>query len=189
MAENRRLNKNTKIILKTLLAAGIVSGVALSPALIPALGVVLVEQKKAKYRRDARSFVNTFYALRKKGLIEIEKKNGQIYVSLTKQGKKKAGKYQIDDLKIKKPKTWDKKWRIVIFDVSSNKKIVREALRGKLKDLEFYQLQKSVWIHPYDCLKEINLLKNFFGLSDNELRTIISDNIGGDREIRKIYGF
>lgn len=188
MAEISKFNKNTKTILNVLLRAGIISAIALSPMILPAFGIIIVENKKAKMReRRTENFINTFYALKNRKMIKIERKNNQIYISLTEKGKKRAGKYQIDDLIIKKPKKWDGKWRIVIFDISSKKKIIRESLRGKLKQLDFLQLQKSVWIHPFDCWKEIELLKNFFNLNNKELRIIVSDDIGGDAEARKVY--
>ena len=95
--------------------------------------------------------------------------------------------FQIDDLKIKKPKKWDRKWRVLIFDIAQLKKIYREALRGKLKVLGFYQLQKSVWVHPFDCKAEIKMLKDFFGLSDREIRLIVAENIGEYGEIKKFF--
>jgi DNA-binding transcriptional regulator PaaX len=87
---------------------------------------------------------DAFYQLRKRGLIRFENKGGQIYIYLTEKGKKFAGILQIDELKIKNSKKWDKKWRILIFDIAQLKRIYREAFRGKLKELGFYQLQKSV---------------------------------------------
>ena len=185
---NKRLNKNTKIILKTLLGIGVLSVIVISPMILPAFGILIRESKKEqKSKLKPESFLNTFYQLKKRGLIKFEKRNNQIYIFLTEEGKKKAEKYRVDDLQIKRPDEWDKKWRIVIFDIGSCKKIVREALRGKLKELDFYQLQKSVWLHPFDCFKEIEFLKNFFDLNDKELRVIISTDIGGDREIREKY--
>jgi len=130
---------------------------------------------------------DNFYLLRKRGYIKLERKNNQIYISLTQEGKKKAGLFQIDDLKIKKPKKWDRKWRVLIFDIAQLKKIYREALRGKLKVLGFYQLQKSVWVHPFDCKAEIKMLKDFFGLSDREIRLIVAENIGEYGEIKKFF--
>ena len=94
---------------------------------------------------------------------------------------------QIDDLEIAKQKKWDKKWRLVIFDIAQIKKIYREAFRGKLKDLGFRSLQKSVWVHPYECQAEIELLKDFFGLSDKELRLIVAQSIGIDEEFKKEF--
>ncbi len=98
-----------------------------------------------------------------------------------------AGWLQIDALKIKKPKKWDGKWRIVIFDISQLKKVYRELFRSKLKELGFYQLQKSVWIVPFDCQDEIELLREFFGLSQKEMRLIIAENVGPDDWLRKIF--
>lgn len=142
-------------------------------------------KKLRKYPRE--KVRSTFYALRRQGYVEFNYKGNQLYISLTKKGKEKAGWMQIDALKIKQPKKWDKKWRIVIFDIAQLKKIYRDAFRGKLKELGFLPLQKSVWIHPFDCKDEIELLKSFFGLSDKELRLIIAQNIGDDKEFRKRF--
>ncbi len=130
---------------------------------------------------------DTFYRLQKEGCIETTEKNHQIYIKLTQKGREKAGWLQIDNLEIKKPKKWDKKWRIVIFDISQLKKVYREAFRGKLKELGFYPLQKSVWITPFECCNEIKLLKEFFGLTEKEVRLIEAINIGEDDYLKKVF--
>lgn len=173
----------SKDIFSWLLIAGAVYIAASSPYFIRNL---LTGYKKwQKYPK--RKVYDTFYMLRKKGYINIEKRNRQIYISLTKEGKKKAGMFQIDALTIKKPKKWDKKWRIVIFDIAQLKKTYREAFRGKLKELGFYPLQKSVWVYPFDCQAETELLKDFFGLSNQEMRLIVADNISKDDQLRKSF--
>ncbi|PIQ98597.1 MAG: hypothetical protein COV64_00375 [Candidatus Nealsonbacteria bacterium CG11_big_fil_rev_8_21_14_0_20_39_9] len=173
----------SKDIFSWLLIAGAVYIAASSPYFIRNL---LTGYKKwQKYPK--RKVYDTFYMLRKKGYINIGKRNRQIYISLTKEGKKKAGVFQIDALTIKKPKKWDKKWRIVIFDIAQLKKTYREAFRGKLKELGFYPLQKSVWVYPFDCQAETELLKDFFGLSDQEMRLIVADNISKDDQLRKSF--
>lgn len=138
-----------------------------------------------RYKR--RKVYDAFYNLRKQGCINIKKINHQIYISLTKEGRKKAGWLQIDSLKIKRPKKWDNKWRIVIFDIGQLKNIYREAFRGKLKELGFVPLQKSVWIYPFECRDEVEVLKEFFGFSEKEMRLITAQNIGNDRWLRKIF--
>ena len=67
------------------------------------------------------------------------------------------------------------------------KRAYREALRGKLKDLNFQLFQKSAWINPYDCAKEVNLLKSFFGLNNKEIKFIVSENIGDETEFVKYF--
>jgi len=130
---------------------------------------------------------DTFYNLKKRGLITIEKKNRNLYMFLTEEGKKEAGKYQINDLEIKRPKKWDKKWRLIIFDIPENFKIKRDLFRGKIKELGFYQLQKSVWAYPYPCEKEINILKGFLGFRDKNLIILTVEKIENSENLRKFF--
>jgi DNA-binding transcriptional regulator PaaX len=143
--------------------------------------------KNKKYKNEGKRVYNAFYKLRREGCIDIKIKNHQLYISLTEKGKRKANWLQIDALKIKEPKKWDGKWRLIMFDISQIKKTYREVFRGKLKELGFYPFQKSVWIHPFDCRDEIELLKEFFGFSDKELSLIIAESIGPDKGFKKIF--
>lgn len=138
-------------------------------------------------RRERRSFSNTFSRLKKNGLINIDNRNGQIYISLTKEGKKRAGKYQIDNLEIKNPGKWDRKWRVLIFDVKEKQRIKRDALRGKIKELGLYKLQNSVWAYPYDFFKEAKLLRDFFGLTGDEMQIITNCKLEKDKELKKNF--
>lgn len=172
-----------KDVLSWLAIAGIIYIAASSPYFIRNL--IKAYQKRKRYPK--KKIVDTFYNLRKQGLIEFGMKRKQIYIRLTEKGRKKANWMQINDLKIKRPKKWDGWWRLVIFDIAQIKKIYREALRGKLKELGFYRLQDSVWIYPFDCQVEIELLKNFFGLSDKEMKLVLAKDIGKDRGLKKFF--
>lgn len=174
-----------KDIIKWLAITGLVCFAAQSPY----FSVNLIRNFKRWHKYKKRNVSDTFQRLRRQGCIKIEKEEHEIRISLTDEGKKMAGWLQIDALKIKPSKKWDKKWRIVIFDIAQLKKFYREAFRGKLKELGFYPLQKSVWIHPYNCYDEIELLRNFFGLTHKEMRLIITDDIGPCDWLRKIYKF
>jgi len=50
---------------------------------------------------------------------------------------------------------WDKKLRLIIFDVQEINRIKRNQLRRLLKRLGFVMIQKSVWLSPYDQFKTI----------------------------------
>ncbi len=165
-----------KDVLSLLITGSAIIVAANSPYFVPNI-IKKYEQWK---RYPNRKVSDTFYRLRRQGLIDIQTVNHQIYISLTKEGRKKAGIFQIDKLKLKRPKRWDKKWRILMFDIPQEKRISREALRGKLKDLGFFMFQKSVWIYPFECRAEMQLLQDFFGLSNSEIRLIIAENIGDD---------
>lgn len=172
-----------KDILYWLMMAGTIYIAASSPFFVRNL--LKSYQKWKKYPR--KKVYDTFYRLKNQGLIKIEERGPQIYIKLTDKGRKKAGFFQINDLKIKKPAIWDRKWRLVLFDIIELKKTHREAFRGKLKELGFYPLQKSVWVHPFDCVAEIELLQDFFGLNKKDLRLIITSEIGEDKEPKKYF--
>jgi len=50
------------------------------------------------------------------------------------------------------------------IDIPEIKRRSRDALRRKLKELGCYELQKSVFLWPYDCKKEIEFVIHFFNL-------------------------
>ena len=169
-----------KDILKSLAVAGAVCIAGTSP-------YFAVNLFKGIWGHKKKKVCDTFYNLKRYGYINFEKKNHQLYISLTEDGKKAAGRFQIDSLEIKKPKKWDKKWRLVIFDIAHLKRIKRELFRGKLKELGFYLLQKSVWVYPYKCDDEIELLREFFGLIKKEACLIVADSIENDALLRKVF--
>lgn len=176
-------------ILKGLLVAGTICLAASSPYFIFHLSRNLSRAlKTGRFNRQKDpGFDNAFYYLKRKGYLNIKKSNRQIYISLTPAGRKRAKKYLIDDLKISKAKVWDGTWRMVIFDIPNIHYLKREAFRGKLKELGFYKLQQSVWVYPYECRKEIELLRKFFGLSSREL-ILTNSKIDNDNYLRKFFG-
>lgn len=165
-----------KEILQKLLIGGVIIFAAQSPYFWLKLYKKLFSGKNFSKKKT----VDTFSYLKRRGLVDIQKKNNQIYISLTKRGEKEAGSFQINKIKIEPQKKWDKKWRMIIFDIPETARIKREAFRGKLKELGFCQLQKSVWIYPYPCEKQIEILRGFFGLTKEQLRFFIVEKIEED---------
>ncbi|MEK7562233.1 MAG: hypothetical protein AAB509_00940 [Patescibacteria group bacterium] len=108
-----------------------------------------------------------------------------IGITLTKKGKLKALNIQLDGIKNKKEK-WDKKWRMVAFDIPEKFKRGRDALRHKLKKIGFCELQKSIFITPYDCEKEIGLLIEFFEL-DKYVRFGILEFIDNENYFKQFF--
>ena len=91
-----------------------------------------------------------------------EHDDGTIDIVLTEEGKKRALSFQIDKMEIKRPIGWNGKWQLVTYDIPEKKKPAREALREKLKELGFYEWQKSVFVFPFPCRDEIDFLVEFF---------------------------
>ncbi|MEW5907658.1 MAG: hypothetical protein AB1643_00530 [Patescibacteria group bacterium] len=149
-----------KILL--MLLAGVALGLTYSPRGQKKILKAFIKDWKNIERDRLYYLLNEFKYER---LIDYqESSNGTIKVILTENGKKKALQYDFDEIKIKKPSQWDGKWRLVIFDIPERIRKGRDALRDKLKDLDFYELQKSVWVHPYPCEDEINFITEVFDL-------------------------
>jgi len=185
----RGKNELSKKILTGLLISGGLAIAATDPKflyrVLPKLTKLAISEIEKKKR--IKNYKRSFYYLKSRDMINFEDRGGQIYISLTPKGKKQAGKYQIDDLEIKKSNKWDGKWRIMIFDISEKHKIKREALRGKIKQLGMYKLQDSVWVYPYDFKKEMDLLRKFFQINGSELRILTASDIENDCEMKKHF--
>lgn len=177
----RKFSGISEFVLTTLLLTGVIVIAATSPYFLVNLFKSNLFKNFKKY--PSKKVYDTFYRLRERGFIDFNYKGNQIYFTLTEKGKKKAGWLKIDNLKIKKPKKWDGKWRILSFDIVELKRSYREALRGKLISLGFKLFQKSAWIIPYECSSEIKILKDFFGLNDKEIKLITAIDIGEDKSL------
>src|SRR3989338_5398538 len=90
-----------------------------------------------------------------------ENYNGTVLVSLTEKGMLRALNIIFRRLEKRKEK-WDGKWRIFAFDIPEECRKGRNALRYRFKSGGFYELQKSLFVYPYDCQKRYRCLKYFF---------------------------
>ena len=143
-----------------LLATGFILGFSHSPRIHAKIWNGLPKAWKAIGRTTLRRIIKEF---KYKRLVDFkENSDSTITVVLTKLGHHHALRYNPDNLNISKPLRWDRKWRIVIFDIPQKKKPAREALRFELKKLGFTALQKSVWAFPYPCQNQIDFLVEFF---------------------------
>ena len=117
----------------------------------------------------------------------MQREGHEVKIRLTEKGRKEAGKYQVDDLYIAKPKKWDGKWRGIIFDIPTTSNMIRDVFRKKLKEFGFYQLQKSIWVHPFKCEKEITLLRKFLGATSKQIQVLEVSRMEDDKRLRDIF--
>src|SRR3989344_2106900 len=110
--ENKKIVRRTKIQEAILLT--IASGGRLGPDLIAKIAIEtmlgLDLSPPARANEVIRTAANN---LQKKGLLKFE--NG--HYSMTVSGEKVLERWQRADFKLAKPKKWDRKWRIIIFDI------------------------------------------------------------------------
>lgn len=173
-----------KAILSTVFAVGGLGVAFMAPKMTKVLAEFepgFMKKKFGKY-----SFNRSLKRLKDTGLIFFEKTNKGSFVRLTPKGEVKLRRLEISDFKLKKPKKWDGKWRLLVFDIKEERKNTRNKIRYTLKRIGFTWLQDSVWVYPYDCEDLILLLKADFKIG-KDLLYIIADSIENDRPVRKIF--
>ena len=131
-------------------------------------------------------YYNSLHYLKRKGL--VKKAENGIYC-LTEEGEKEAFfAYLNGESSIYKPKDqkWDKKWRIIFFDIPEKKRHYRDYLRTLIRTVGFKEFQKSIWIYPYPVPK---FLKDL--LFEEEIkqytRFITTYEIEYDKDLRKLF--
>lgn len=124
----------------------------------------------------------------KSGLVELSAgEKGVDFATLTEYGRKRASIYKIDTLVTRKSKHWDGKWRMIIFDIPESHRKERDAIRHRLRQLNFFKLQDSIWIYPYDCRRAIAHLADYYNLK-NHLHFAIVDVFDQEDEARRFFG-
>lgn len=113
--------------------------------------------------------------------------NGLCTLFLSEAGRRRALTYTIDDMKIKKPRSWDRKWRIITFDIPERKRQMRDTLRVRLRQLGLLEFQKSVFVHPYPCDDEIDFLVELYHARPF-VRTIIAESIDNGLHYKHKFG-
>lgn len=153
-----------KNILRILAIGTVLAVAAVAPNAVQLLKIFSQKQYKIK-KFDNRNTYKTINKMAERGWVGLSQKNGNTIISITKEGQTEHLKFDLENMIIDKPEKWDGLWRIVIFDIPEEYKEARDVLRSTLKRLGFYKWQKSVFVHPYDCEKEITYIKEIYEVS------------------------
>lgn len=173
---------------KGLLAAAAVGGVVLVAATIPNAAQLLRympgAKKGARFNYQAKTALGRLAA---EGFIEFEKRNGKRYARVTEKGEQALALESMRDKAREKPKRWDGRWRVVLFDIPERRRGTRNGLRMFMREYGFVRLQDSAWIYPYDCEDLIALAKADLRLGVNVLYMIV-ERLERDAYLRKHFG-
>jgi CRISPR-associated endonuclease Cas2 len=164
-------HKRTGILLNYLIDTG---GLFLKALLTPG------EKRKRAY--------HALKNLERQKIVELVRNGDDVTVFLKNKNHPKIVKYSIKsilDLK-KKKRRWNKKWILVFFDVPEEQKNKRDYLRKFLKEIGFYSYQKSVYVFPYECKKEIGLIKKIIE-SGKYLKYVVAEKIEDERKIKQYF--
>lgn len=142
-----------KIALKHIGLSGF-SGISVSaPSAIQAFHILFVSTIKDDFRR-----VRVYHELRRQELVHFSSPQNEQLLTITPNGAHRLLSITADGIKIKPMKHWDMRWRLVCFDIPKGKNKERQYFNKRLKELGFTMVQKSMWVHPFECAKEIDTI-------------------------------
>ena len=177
-----------KIILK-LVGAGVFLAASIAmPNLPRALKPFLANEDdyEAWRRFNIPYLKRTLRRLEKQKLVDTGEEGGVKVVKITNAGKRKILKFAIDELKIEKPKIWDRTWWIVSYDIPKNQENARKVFREYLKLWEFYPFHESLFLHAYPCEKQVEFLREYLGIGEY-VRIMHVSKIENDKLFREFF--
>lgn len=152
-------------ILKLLLVGGSLTAAMIIPNALIGLEKPIVKILDRLDRRDQQRELRRILRYMKRADLVATLKDYDHGIKITKKGRIRLQKLEFNSIKIPRPQKWDKKWRLVFYDIPENHKAARDTLTRKLKALGFYQLQRSVFVHPYPCHDEIAVVSQAYDVN------------------------
>ncbi len=126
-------------------------------------------------------------ALYESHLVETKQNaDGTTTLVLSENGRKRALTYRTRTMRIMIPGVWDRKWRIVIFDIPEDEREKRDALRQHLTRFGFYKLQQSVAVYPFDCRNEIDFIIELLDIR-KYVRFIVAESIDNEADVKRFF--
>ncbi len=182
----RRRKRMQDILLISLYATTAVGMAVVAPNAVQLLKHV--EKFVTPGPRLGRRISQATTRLHSKGLVSRVKTDKGVALKLTEKGNRLAEALEAKNtLFLYKPKKWDGKWRIVIFDVWERRRSVRDRLRTMLQKAGFIKIQASVWVYPYDCEELFVFLRTNLRLGRGILY-IVAEEIEHDEKLRQHFG-
>lgn len=140
-----------------------VGGFVITCAVLPGMAQ-LVKLFQPRDTNERRRLMQSFRQLQKSGYVTRKIKNGKEAFVVTQKGKQKIAQYVVDDCHIARQTKWDKKWRMVMFDIPEKKARVRKEVSFRIKSMGMHPIQNSVFVSPFPCKKEIDFLMDLYGV-------------------------
>lgn len=150
--------------------AGVIVLSAAAPNIFYALGKIFEKKypnRKLTRQEKETKIAQAFYYLKKSRYITMRPTGKDFKLFLTEIGKKRLGRLSFDTMVIKKPRAWDGKWWQVAADIPTKEyKWAADLFRRKLKEMNFFSLQRTLWFYPHDPRQEIEFIIHHYGIEN-----------------------
>ena len=162
MSKNKETSKTIDVLLYSIAIGSVTGAMLVAPNAVQILDkplTKLFDTLDDRQRQRELSRLRSY--LKSQGLVRGDYDHG---IVLTKKALKRLEGYVFNSLEIKCSEIWDKRWRIVMFDIPETKREGRVMFTKKLQDLGFQLLQQSVWVHPYEAKDVVYIVARQFGV-------------------------
>ena len=187
---NNPLERQRRPTVRSRIADHIVTAMMVG-VLVPAIltspfGLYFLVRGGIRYYFRRNDFHREIKRLQQSGYVALTKTPQGWMIRLLKKGEHRLQTANLRTLELPRPARWDKKWRLFIFDIPEKVRVSRDLLRGKLKELGLYNIQRSVFVYPYDCREELEMVTEHYGVT--KFATYAETNfIDIDRELRNHF--
>lgn len=148
-----------QVALAITITAGVVAISAVAPNIFGALDEVFGRKqygsRKSTLEKRAEQLAKSFYYLRRQGFIKLEKHGDLFSIAPTKKALERMRRIKFEILQVTRPKKWNRTWWIVVADIPRAFRGAANMFQKKIKQMQFYPLQRTVWVHPFDPRDEI----------------------------------
>lgn len=156
----------TRITLGLLAAAGIITALAIAPGLGAALKLIDQNPRKAM-----RKLNRALQSLADSGKVSRTASGYR----LTAKGQRELIRHAFVRYQFPEHAEWDKKWRVICFDIPEDRKYVRHVIHQKLIEIGFYRFQDSVYITPHRCDEILGLIQQTFFLKKQVRGMVVTE--------------
>jgi len=179
--KRRRRDNIQNAVLAAIGTAGILAVAAVAPNVFQALPHIM-GKRQYKLKFQTKTATGRLIA---KGYVKRGEKG---FLEITSAGVRHLEIKRAQALAPAKTKRrWDKRYRLVMFDIPEYRRKTRSRLRALMNDFGFLRLQDSVWVSPYDCEDLISLVKAELKVGKDILYAVV-DQIENDSWIKKHFG-
>lgn len=152
---------------------------ALTSLVLPGMSVLLKSLMKEQGPSGLRKLLDK---LVDKKVIDL----GGEEVNLTARGLEIYREIQVKEIQIQKPKKWDGLWHLVSYDIPKPLNKARDDFRLTLKNWDFYPVQASLWVYPYECKEEVAILAEYLGAAEYVIM-MNTDVLPNEEDVENYY--
>lgn len=161
---------------------GVMVAVGAVPDFSKILKYYVGAKKGARFNYQTKTALGRLAA---RSFITFDDRDGRRYARITEKGKRVLA-LETQKVASATKKKWDRRWRVVIFDIPERRRRIRVRLRRFMEEYGFVRLQDSVWIYPYDCEDLIALAKADLRIGADVLYMIV-ERLERDKHLREHF--